>query len=100
NAFLDYAMDRQNIRWTMYYVDSYEDNRDIFAWATDGRTIDSHVTHNITYRLDVNDNITVSAVVDNVTDEEPPFVRAEMNYDPVTHNPLTRTFKFGAQIRF
>jgi len=42
----------------------------------------------------------VSAVVDNVTDEEPPFVRAEMNYDPVTHTPLTRTFKLGAKVRF
>lgn len=100
NLFLDYAMDTQNIRWTMNYVDSYEDTRDIFTWATEGQTIDSYVTHNITYRLDVNENVTVSAVVDNVTDEEPPFVRAEMNYDPVTHNPLTRTFKLGAKVRF
>ncbi|MCW8194916.1 TonB-dependent receptor [Proteobacteria bacterium 005FR1] len=101
SAFLDYAMDRQNIRWTMNYVDSYEDTRDIFtSWAPEGQTIDSHLTHNITYRLDVNDNVTVSAVIDNVTDEEPPFVRAEMNYDPVTHNPLTRTFKLGAKVRF
>lgn len=100
NMFLDYAMVRQNIRWTVNYVDSYEDTRDIFDWATEGQTIDSYVTHNITYRLDVNDNVTVSAVLDNVTDEEPPFVRAEMNYDPVTHNPLTRTFKLGAKVRF
>ncbi|MGQ9425830.1 TonB-dependent receptor plug domain-containing protein [Gilvimarinus sp. F26214L] len=101
NMFLDYSMFSQNIRWTMNYVDSYEDTRDIFtSWAPEGRTIDSHITHNITYRLDVNDNVTISAVVDNVTDEEPPFVRSEMNYDPVTHTPLTRTFKVGAKVRF
>lgn len=100
NLFLDYGMSRQSIRWTMNYIDSYKDTRDIFGWAKAGQTIDSHVTHNLTYRLDVSEQLTISAVVDNVTDEDPPFVRTEMNYDPVTHNPLTRTFKLGAQLRF
>ncbi|MGQ9425831.1 TonB-dependent receptor plug domain-containing protein [Gilvimarinus sp. F26214L] len=100
NLFLDYAMDTQNIRWTMNYVDSYEDGRDIFEVYSDGQTIDSYVTHDLTYRVDVSDNVTVNAVLDNVFDEEPPFVRAEMNYDPVTHSPLTRTFKVGAKVRF
>src|SRR5690606_30874482 len=102
NLFLDYAMDNQTIRWTMNYVSSYDDQRaDIFAGPyRAGQTIDSHLTHNITYRLDVNDNVTINAVIDNLTDEEPPFARTEMNYDPVTHNPLTRTFKLGAQVRF
>lgn len=101
NVFLDYAMERQNIRWTVNYVDSYTDNRDIFEGPyTRGQTIDSHVTHNITYRLDLNDNVTISAVLDNVFDEEPPFARTEMNYDPVTHSPLLRTFKLGAKVRF
>lgn len=101
NVFLDYAMDRHNIRWTINYVDSYEDNRDIFDERyTSGQTIGSHTTHNITYRLDMNDNVTISAVLDNVFDREPPFARLEMNYDPVTHSPLLRTFKLGARIRF
>lgn len=101
NVFLDYAMDRHNIRWTINYVDSYEDNRDIFDERyTSGQTIGSHTTHNITYRLDLNDNVTISAVLDNVFDREPPFARLEMNYDPVTHSPLLRTFKLGARIRF
>lgn len=101
NIYLNYAMYNQNIRWTVNYISSYKDNRDIFEGIyTAGRTIDSHITHNLTYRYDLNENVTLSAVLDNVFDEEPPFARLEMNYDPVTHSPLTRTLKVGAKVRF
>jgi iron complex outermembrane receptor protein len=35
-----------------------------------------------------------------VTDEEPPFARLDLNYDPFTHNPLGRTFKLGVVHKF
>ena len=35
----------------------------------------------------------------NITNEEPPFVGWEMNYDPYVHSPLGRYFKAGFTYR-
>ena len=35
----------------------------------------------------------------NLTDEDPPFVPREMNYDPFTHNPFGRILKVGVTYR-
>ncbi|MEX2333898.1 MAG: hypothetical protein WD600_06550, partial [Pseudohongiella sp.] len=65
-----------------------------------GREISSWVVHNLTLRHDITDNMTLTASVDNVTDNDPPFARTEINYDAVTHTPMGRTFKVGAKINF
>jgi len=40
------------------------------------------------------------ASVENLTDEDPPFVRLELAYDPFTANALGRVFKLGLTKRF
>ena len=51
------------------------------------------------YRFN-DDNTRVFLAVYNVTDEEPPFARLDLNYDPYTHNPYGRMIKFGVQHDF
>jgi iron complex outermembrane recepter protein len=38
--------------------------------------------------------------VTNLTDEDPPFARLDLNYDPFTHNGIGRTVKFSLTKRF
>jgi outer membrane receptor protein involved in Fe transport len=40
------------------------------------------------------------ASVENITDEDPPFVRLELAYDPFTHSAMGRAFKLGLTKRF
>ena len=45
------------------------------------------------------DAFDISLSVYNITNEEPPFVGWEMNYDPYVHSPLGRYFKAGFTYR-
>ena len=38
--------------------------------------------------------------IDNVFDEEPPFARLDLLYDPFTGNALGRTFKLNVTKKF
>ncbi|MEX0739421.1 MAG: TonB-dependent receptor [Pseudohongiella sp.] len=101
SVYLNYALLSTNVRWTAQYIDSYKDQRTgIFAISDAGREISSWVVHNLTLRHDITDNMTLTASVDNVTDNDPPFARTEINYDAVTHTPMGRTFKVGAKVNF
>jgi outer membrane receptor protein involved in Fe transport len=42
--------------------------------------------------------VTVSAI--NVTDEEPPLARVDLNYDGYTHNAFGRMIKVGIEYTF
>ena len=96
-----YALLSTNLRWTAQYVGSYKDQRDsIFALSDAGREISSWAVHNLTLRHDLTDNMTLTASIDNVMDNDPPFARTEINYDAVTHTPMGRTFKLGAKVNF
>lgn len=97
---LNYALLNTNIRWTAQYIDSYEDQRNIFDMSQAGQEISSWITHNVTLRHDVTDRIVLTASIDNVADRDPPFARTEISYDAVTHTPLGRTFKVGAKVNF
>ncbi|MDO8907668.1 MAG: TonB-dependent receptor [Pseudohongiella sp.] len=101
SAYLNYSLMGTNFRWTAQYIDSYKDQRDgIFVLSGAGREINSWVTHNLTVRHDLRDNVTLTASIDNVMDRDPPFARTEINYDAVTHTPMGRTFKIGAKVNF
>ena len=43
---------------------------------------------------------TLSVTVQNITDEDPPFARLDLNYDPFTGNPLGRVIKVGFKKTF
>ena len=109
NAFVEWGNEAHNLRLTVNYIDSYTDQRTtIFApspnWGntaiTAGKEIDAQMTLDLNYRLDLGDNTTVLAGVQNLTDEDPAFARLDLNYDPFTGDPIGRTIRVGLRQRF
>jgi iron complex outermembrane recepter protein len=114
NLFLEYSHGPHNLRYTMNYIDGYEDQRtDIFAPSlansqapnlpatiSAGKHIESTMFHDITYLLQLPWNMTVNATVENFTDEDPSFARLDLSYDPFTSSALGRTYKLGLRMRF
>jgi outer membrane receptor protein involved in Fe transport len=49
----------------------------------------------VTYVNNMVDNLTVSLSVFNLTDEDPPQVANDLNYDPYNHSPFGRMVKLG-----
>src|SRR4030095_15942143 len=97
----------------MNYIDSYEDQRtDIFArspaFGPPGapgqvlvvNTRDISVFHDLSYLVQLPWEVTLSATVQNFTDEDPSFARLDLSYDPFTSSALGRTYKVGLRKRF
>ncbi len=66
---------------------------------------DSQVTYDVTYQLELpwfeeTAATVVTLSVFNFTDEEPPYIRSQFNYDYVTYGPLGRTVKLGLRMNF
>jgi iron complex outermembrane receptor protein len=100
NAFIQYSIGAHNIRWTTNYIDGYTDQRVLAPNPTLGKHIDSFVTHDLNYRVELPWEMRLVASVENITDEEPPFVRLELAYDPFTANAFGRIYKLGLTKRF
>ena len=121
--YADYSRGPHNLRWTLNYVDSAKDNRGpttvqtgpstncnvanaLGGIATNclltsrGLKVRSFISHDVTYRLALPSDYTITATVFNVLDTEPSKARIELSYDPFIGNPLGRTFKVGLQKRF
>ena len=47
----------------------------------------------------MDDSIDLTFSVYNLTDEQPPFVGLDFNFDPMTHSPLGRFIKAGFTYR-
>jgi iron complex outermembrane receptor protein len=67
---------------------------------TFGLEQDAFISHDLTYRLQLPDDLTLTATVFNLLDTEPSSARIEMSYDPFIGNPLGRTFKVGVRKKF
>lgn len=52
------------------------------------------------YQVDLPWETVLTATVVNLTDEEPPYIRSQFNYDYHTYSPLGRTFKVGFRKEF
>jgi hypothetical protein len=70
------------------------------------REVDDFVTYDLHYNFSLA-NLTgeesESALLVsgyNLTDEDPPRARLDLNYDPYTHNPLGRMIKVGLRHQF
>lgn len=100
NVFLDYANGPHNVRWVVNYIDGYRDQRNFAVNPTLGKEIDDFMTHDLNYRVELPWETRLVAAVDNVFDEDPPFVRLELAYDPFTASALGRTFKVGLTKHF
>ena len=94
NAFATVEKGPHKLNYTLRYVDGIDDAR--AATIASLQSIDSHITHDVTYNLELNDGQTrLFASVQNFTDEDPPAAQLELNYDPFTHNPFGRIIKVG-----
>jgi len=108
NLYAEYTNGIHNIRWVVRYIDKLEDQRTSLFTAsqggqgvvTKGQHIDSWLTHELHYRVQLPYDTTLTASVVNVLDEDPPFARLDYSYDPFTANPLGRTYKVGVLKRF
>jgi iron complex outermembrane receptor protein len=103
SAFAEYNRDIHNVRWTVRYIDDMVDTRvgsATFATNTSGQKIDAFVTHDVAYRVLLPWETTVSVSVINVLDEDPPFARLDLSYDPFTANPFGRYYKLNLTKKF
>ncbi len=96
--FAELDFDRHNLRVTGNYIDDYTDQR--FLEGELGYRIGRFTPLDIAYRVELGDDLIVSAAALNVLDEDPPFARLDLNYDPFTASPLGRQLKIGLSKRF
>lgn len=68
--------------------------------------VDDFVTYDLHYNFSLA-NLTgeesdsaLLVSVNNLTDEDPPRARLDLNYDPYTHNPFGRMIKVGLRHQF
>ncbi len=103
SAFAEYTRGDHNLRWTVRYVDNMIDTRggtSTFATNQNGLKIDAFITHDLAYRVMLPWDTTLSLSVINVFDEEPPFARLDLSYDPFTANALGRYYKLNVIKKF
>ena len=103
SAFAEYNRGEHNVRWTVRYVDDMIDTRGAtatFATNQNGRKIDAFITNDISYRVFLPWETTLTAAVINVFDQDPGFARLDLSYDPFTANPLGRYYKLGVTKKF
>lgn len=98
NGFIEWGNDMHNLRLTANYIDSYIDQR--FGPGVLGHEIDSFMTLDLNYRLNLGERTTLTAGVQNLTDEDPSFARLDLNYDPFTGDAIGRTIRVGVRQRF
>lgn len=90
-TFVNFHKDRFNLRWTMHYTGDYRHDFD-----SEPR-ISAHQTHDLVVSYaTLKNSLTLEAALLNAADDKPPKVFRQLNYDPVTHNPLGRILQFGA----
>ena len=93
-AFLNLRTGRFNLRWTARYTGPYRHDLDSEPH------IRAHTTQDLVLSFAVlGGRLTIDAAVLNIGDRDPPRVYRQINYDPVTHNPLGRILQAGARWR-
>ena len=77
------------------YISDYDDRRDAVK-SLGGSTVDSQTTMDFHFTTSLMDDaLSLTASVINLTDEEPPVAYGDLMYDGYTHNALGRMFKVG-----
>ncbi|MBO6657969.1 MAG: TonB-dependent receptor [Pseudomonadales bacterium] len=92
NFLVKWGNEDHRLTYAARFVDGMEDLASPVPALDD---IDDHTTHDITYINTMLENFTFSASVFNFTDEDPPQVANDLNYDPYNHNPFGRMIKVG-----
>ena len=104
-AYIDFGTEMHNVRWTTRYVDGVEDGvtpsrAAIFVTNQDGLEVKEFITSDLSYRLMLPSRLSIGASVFNVFDEDPPFARLDLSYDPFIGNPLGRYYKVSLSQQF
>ncbi|MCW3174168.1 TonB-dependent receptor [Shewanella subflava] len=93
--------------WSATYEARYIDGMDSFACKADttkcyAPSVDSIVYHDLSGSYDLTNTVRVSAGVNNVFDEEPPYYTGnnDSNTDPYTYDVLGRYFFVRANVKF
>ncbi|WP_293902647.1 TonB-dependent receptor [Phenylobacterium sp.] len=121
--YADYTYGAHNLRWTINYIDGADDDRGPTTVQTGpssncnvanaqagtatncklttfGLRVHAFITHDLTYRWAMPNDLTLTASVLNVLDEDPSSARLELSYDPFVGNPLGRSVKVGVKKKF
>ena len=97
NVYLNWSLNRHNVRLDLWHTDGYKDERG----APLDKPVDEHLTLDLHYGLTFNQGRTrLYLSVYNLFDEDPPLAGLDLNYDPYTHDPFGRVVKMGVQHRF
>lgn len=103
-AYAEFGTGPHLLRATVRYVGGMTDTRGATTFTATsplGQEIDEFVTADLSYLLDIKPlDATLSVTIQNITDEDPPFARLDLNYDPFTGNPLGRVVKVGFKKTF
>ena len=97
NFDANYGFDRHNVRVGVNYVSAVKDERPGIQYGEQG---EDWITVDTSYRLQLNDGLSLTATVSNVFDRDPPPAQEEFGYDPWTANPLGRTAEIGVRKTF
>ena len=90
HLWVNAAIGGLNVRWTLRQTSAYRHD------SESEPTIDAHNTHDLALVWTLpNDRLSIDAAIFNLTDREPPRVYRQLNYDPLTHNPLGRLVEVG-----
>jgi iron complex outermembrane recepter protein len=98
SAYIDYSVANMGVRISSRYIDGVTDVR--AGLVGPGVEIGSFLTHDLTYRLSLPAETTITASVYNFTDRDPPLARLELSYDPFIANPLGRYYRVLLNKRF
>jgi len=113
DVYAEWTMGPHNLRATIHYIDSYQDQR-VAPFLTGaykdstgapvtvaaGKTIDTQILTDLTYRVFLPWDTTLTAAITNVFDKDPSYARLDLGYDPFTGDPLGRTYKVGIRKKF
>jgi iron complex outermembrane receptor protein len=105
NVWANWSSGPHNLRWQVRYVSSVnqiESNSIGLALATKTTTkVPEYWQHDLTYRIELPWDTTMTATVQNIFDEEPPFaIGTQYNYDPGSGTPLGRVYAVAVKKRF
>jgi iron complex outermembrane receptor protein len=113
NAWLNFHRGPLNVRWQVQYTEGVRpaintistivvpNASDPFGYdAVNLGKSDDFWQHNLEMQYQVGSRYTLTLGVENIFDQDPPFVVSNFNYDYTNGNPLGRTITVGARARF
>lgn len=93
-ARFEYTMGNHNASLFVNYTNSYDDERT--GLVGQGVSVDSHTTFDLHYQVRLmKEKLRLNLSATNLTDEDPPLARVDLNYDAYTHNGIGRMLRFG-----